>query len=131
MSAIESALSGLKAAETRLAQSAKNIANQFSEKTRENGQTIDKPYTPQRVDQVTLSPTGAVLAQVKDVNPATLPVPDTDPRNATGVKQMPNVNLEEEIVQQILARRAFEANLATIRTQKTMDEALNRINTKA
>ena len=36
----------------------------------------------------------------------------------------PNVNLAEELVNQILAQRAYEANAAAIRTQDEMTDSL-------
>ncbi len=44
--------------------------------------------------------------------------PDADPN--TGMVAMPNVNMHEEMVDLIASSRAFEANLAVVRSARTM-----------
>jgi flagellar basal-body rod protein FlgC len=123
VSAIESAISGLNAASTRLNVSANNIANQFSTKTNVNGTVIDQPYTPQQVDQVTLSG-GGVQAKISNVNPATITV--ADPTSATGLQQLPNVDPAQELVGQIMIAQSYKANLKTIEeANKMLDSLLN------
>lgn len=119
------AISGLNAASTKLAVSANNVANQFSTKTLKDGVKIDKPYVPQKVDNASLS-TGGVIANVSDVNPATVPQfnPAADNADANGVSLAPNVNLESEIVTQIVAAYTYKANLKVIKTQDDMDKRL-------
>ncbi len=47
--------------------------------------------------------------------------PDADPN---GLVPLPNVSLEQEMVEQIMALRLFQANVATIQTQDRMLGAL-------
>jgi len=124
----ESALMGLNAASRRLGVSADNIANQFSTTTRRDGVTVNEPFQPNRVVQTSLS-TGGVLADVQPVEPATIPV--YDPANvaadAEGVTQYPNVRLEDEAVNQIVAKYDFKGNLTTIKVGNEMMESLLNI----
>lgn len=113
-SAINIALSGLNAAETRVAVSADNTANQSSTRQLVNGQTVDKPYVPQKVDQVSLQG-GGTQARVSDVNPASVTVAG---------QPLPNVDQANEIVQQSLAAYDFKANLKTIKVQDQMQKNL-------
>jgi len=113
VSAIDSAVSGLAASSRKIQVSANNIANQFSTKSVIDGQTVDTPYVPQRVDQVSLS-NGGVQAQVRDVNPATTTIPDT--QNG-GLQEVPNVDLANELIQMQVASYDFKANLKSIKVQ--------------
>lgn len=113
VSAIDSALSGIAAASKRIQVSANNLANQNSTQTNNNGQITDQPYTPQRVDQISLS-NGGVQAIVKDVNPATVDVPDLQTGQLT---KSPNVDTANELIQMQLASYDFKANLKTIKVQ--------------
>lgn len=102
-------LSGVQAAQKRVENSANNIANIHSSYTREGGQTIDKPFTPRQVDQVSLR-SGGVNVLSREVEPATLQVADA----SGGTKALPNVNLEQELVNLKLATYDFKANLKSI-----------------
>jgi len=106
MSAIDSALSGLNAASTRLNVAANNTANQFSTKSTSNGQTTNKPYTAQQVDQVSLS-TGGTQAIVKNTNQ-----PVDEAANA---------------VQTEMASYNAKANLKVIQAQQAMEKSLVNI----
>lgn len=118
-SSFDISLSGINAASKRLEVSANNIANQFSTKTLKNGEASDKPYTPQRVDQVSLS-TGGVQAQANNVNPPTVTAPDAQ-GNPT---QQPNVDQAEQLVQQNIASYDFKANLKSIQVQSDIMKSL-------
>lgn len=126
LSAINSALSGLDAATTQLDASANNTANQFSTKTNANGKTVDQPYTPQQVDQVTLS-TGGVQAKVDHVNPATVTLADTS--SPSGTQQLPNVDTAQQLVNQQIASYDFKANLNTIKVANDTLQSLLDIKT--
>lgn len=125
VNAINSALSGLKAASKRIAVSAQNIANQHSTKTVVNGQVSNTPYIAQRVDQVSLSG-GGVQVIARDVNPpsATVFDPDNPDADANGAVAVPNVSLEDEAINQKLASTAYKANLNVIKVQDTLDQSL-------
>lgn len=102
--ALHSAVSGLRAASKRLEVSAANTVNARSE-----------DYAPGRVAQSALA-TGGTRAEAVPVNPPTVPTygPQNPVADASGIVQRPNVALESESVEQMLSRRAFEANLRTI-----------------
>jgi len=124
VSAVNAAVSGLDAATKRLQVSANNTANQSSTQSNVNGQVVDKPYTPQQVDQVTLS-SGGVQAKVRDVNPPT--TTEVNPSNPQGnTQQVPNVNPQQEVLNKQLASYDFKANLKTIKVANdTLNSLLN------
>ncbi len=104
-------LSGLQAASKRLENSANNIANIHSTSSIVNGKRINAPFTPQRIDQVSLE-NGGVSTVSREVEPATIQVAD-----ATGeLTEYPNINLEQEIVEQQIASYDYKANLRSIKT---------------
>ena len=109
------ALSGLNAASTRLNNSANNVANVSSTTSRKDGQTVNEPFEPQRINQSSLE-SGGVRTTQQPVDPASIPV--YDPRNVAaneeGITDYPNVNLEEEVVTQQIAKYDYKANLKTL-----------------
>ena len=121
VSAINTAVSGLAAAGKRLEVSANNIANQFSTKSQINGVTVDQPYVAQQVDQVSLT-NGGVEAITHDVNPASVTIVDPNGQGAT--EQVPNVNTDQELVNQNIAAYDYKANLKTIKVQDNLDKSL-------
>jgi flagellar basal-body rod protein FlgC len=125
VSAIGSALSGLAAAGKRLSVGANNIANQFSTRSRIDGVTVNQPYTPQRVHQVSLE-NGGVQTVVTDVNPPTTRVfdPQHVDADADGTVAYPNVDIATELVNQKLASYDFKANLKTIKIEDDMQKSL-------
>ncbi len=121
MSSINTSLSGLTAASTRIEVAANNIANQGSTKSLDNGQVVDKPYTPQRVDLVSLSNSG-VQAQVKDVNPAT--TQQADPNSPSGLTDTPNVDTAQQLIDANVASYDFKANIKAIQVQDKVTQSL-------
>lgn len=117
---LDIALSGARAAWRRLEISAANVAN-----VRSGGSVAsdrEPPpglYRPQRAVE-TSQAQGGVETAVKPVEPAFTFAPDGD----GGVQALPNVNLAHEAIEQRLALRAYEANLAVIRTA---DETQKRL----
>jgi flagellar basal-body rod protein FlgC len=112
--ALHNAVSGLRAAGKRLEVSASNTVNTQSEN-----------YTPGRVVQSALA-SGGTRAEAVAVNPPTVPLysPQSPTADAEGIVQRPNVSLAMESVEQMLARRAFEANLRTVETADQMTKAV-------
>ena len=104
------AVSGLRAAAKRLEVSASNVVNDRS-----------ADYVPLRVQQ-TADADGGTRAETVPVRPAS--VPFFDPNDPEAAATRPNVSVEEEIVEQMLARRAFEANLRTVETADRMTRTL-------
>jgi flagellar basal-body rod protein FlgC len=119
-------LSGLLAQGKRLAVSADNVANMQSRGFRQGG-PAEQPgaYRPKQVQDVT-TVGGGVRAQTRPVTPPSVEIyapshPDAD---AQGIAALPNVNLAEELVIQLQAKRAYEANAATLRTQDELTDSL-------
>ena len=110
-SGISSSLSGLAAAQSKINTAANNIANANSvefKKTR----TVFEEASPNGV-QVTLEKVdtpGAVVFQESD--------------QGLIEQELSNVNLEEELVDLLIGKRSFEANLSAINLQ---DEALGSL----
>ena len=122
--------SGLTAERTRLQTVSSNIANAQTTRTEEGG-----PYV-RKVPVFRAVPEGAAFGSVLDgklskpivtdvVGDERPPVavydpghPDADP--LTGLVQMPNVNVVEEMVDMVNASRAYEANVTAISATKNM-----------
>ena len=116
------ALSGLRAASTRLAVSANNVVNaQTTTPATPGGEPPAAAFQPQRVQQAALA-YGGVQARAVPVKPATTNLPD--PSSPTGLAAFPTVNLAEEFVDQRLAVNAYKASAALIRTQDELDRSL-------
>lgn len=121
VSAINTSLSGLTAASKRIEVAANNIANQNSTKTREGDQVVDKPYTPQRVDLVSLSNAG-VQAKVNDVTPATTQVPDVN--SQSGLTDVPNIDQAQQLIDLNVASYDYKANIKAIQVQDKVQQSL-------
>ncbi len=123
--------SGLTAERTRLQTVSSNIANAQTTRT-EDGGPYQRRLPVFKSSAVSSNPFGDVLDQklqapkVVDVvvddrpneqvyNPGH---PDADPE--TGMVEMPNVNVVEEMVDMISASRAYESNVTAIGATKNM-----------
>lgn len=115
INALNSALSGLNAASNRLGISADNVANQFSTDTLKDGALTGTPPAPQDAVQASLSG-GGVQVSARERTPATTQVfaPENPAADEAGFLKLPNTDLEEEAVTQILAKYDFKANLKTL-----------------
>ncbi|MFV3073859.1 flagellar basal body rod protein FlgC [Niveispirillum fermenti] len=131
---INIALSGALAQTQRLAVSAGNVANLRStgaipaaDGTVQPGQS--QPYQPQTASQTSVAGPGGqgqgTRVVARPTTPAYLPEyqPDSPDANADGLVAAPNVDIVGESVGQMTALRAFQANLATIRTQDEMERS--------
>ena len=131
---ISTALSGALAQTQRLANSANNVANQGStgavpaaNGTVQPGQV--QAFQPQSLGQTAV--TGAngqglgTRVVARPTTPAYIPEyqPDSPNANSDGLIAVPNVNPVTERLDQITALRAFQANLATIRTQDELERS--------
>lgn len=133
--AINVAVSGLNSASDRLNNSASNIANirsvaapadetvragQELPTTNANGDTIFRPTEVQS----TTTASGGVKTQTSLISPSSIPVydPTAADANEDGVSSIPNVSVESETVNQILAQRQFEANVALLQTSNELLE---------
>lgn len=120
---VNTALSGLAAAAKRLETSAQNTVNARSTRSLVDGNKTDAPYKPQKVVQSSLS-TGGVIAKTADVEPATVKLfdPSSDSADENGIATLPNVNLEAEAVNQIIAAYDYKANLKAIKVQADLEK---------
>jgi flagellar basal-body rod protein FlgC len=123
--------SGLTAERTRLQTVSSNIANAQTTRT-EDGGPYQRRLPVFQSDTVSRNPFGDVLDSkllapkvvdvVVDSRPNELVYnpghPDADPE--TGMVEMPNVNLVEEMVDMISASRAYESNVTAISATKNM-----------
>lgn len=98
------ALSGLNAAEKRLANSANNIAN-----------ATTNNFVAKEVKQTALQ-TGGVRADVIDRSPVA--------QAAAGEDKPAEVSLEKELVDAQLASYDFQANIKMLKVQKELDKSL-------
>ena len=115
------ALSGLNAVSKKLNNTANNVANQFSTLSNINGETVKTPYKPQDVNNVSLEP-GGVTTNTRPTEPGSIPVydPENSAADADGITQYPNVDPEKEVVNQLVDKNEFKANLNVIKTQDKM-----------
>ena len=103
------ALSGLRAAETRLGVSANNVAN------------ANTPgFEAKEVGARPIND-GGVIVDIRTKNPATVAAPSP---GGEGTVQVPNVSLDQEAVNQVSAGYDFKANLKVLQVQKELDNAL-------
>ena len=132
ISGISAAISGLVAASTRLGGSADNIANTLSRGKALNQPVIPDPnaapdpgYQPVRTVQTPWL-NGGTQATFAPVRPAAVPFfsPNSVDANSEGLVSRPNVELENEITDQILSVRSYQANLKTIQTADEITKSL-------
>lgn len=123
---IETSLSGLQGASMRLANSANNIANVNSTSSitpqgREGG-----PFVPNDITQAAIEPTGGVETNLRARDPAERQMFDpTNPASdENGVVALPNVDMADEAVEQIIARNSFQGNLSALRAEMENQESL-------
>jgi flagellar basal-body rod protein FlgC len=118
-------LSGMKAAETRLAASAANVANVSSTGTVPDASGATTAYTPVGVHQ-SASASGTVITSLYDVSPAqSLQYEPSSPdANADGMVAAPNVDLSTEMVNQMTAKIAFEAAAKTMKVLNGMQSSV-------
>jgi flagellar basal-body rod protein FlgC len=127
ISGFSASVSGMMAQTKRLAVSADNVANMQSRGVRKDAAAAYQQgaYTPRQVQDVTTTG-GGVRAEVRPVTPPSVEVyaPNSPDADSNGVAAVPNVNLAEELVTQIQAQRAYEANAAAFRTQDEVTDSL-------
>jgi flagellar basal body rod protein FlgC len=118
-SAIAVGVSGFNAASDRIRTSAANLANQYSTSQVKDGERIDEPYVPQKVE-ATSQASGGVTTRTVDKSPATIRTPNGDGTTT----ELPNVDTAEELIEMKFASYDAKANLATIRVQNNMQQSL-------
>ena len=114
INAIGIALTGLNSASLRLNASASNIANLSTVGSLTDPDSA--PYTPVTTQSTALGEIGGVKTQIVPKDPAFVPAfdPDSPFADENGVIGVPNISLEEEIVNLKLAEITYKANLKTI-----------------
>lgn len=108
LDAVGNAISGLRAAATRVTVSAGNIANATSEGSRA------KEATSRSLGS------GGVIVDITERDPATVSLTQADGTRA----EFPNVSYEEELLSQAQATNSYDANAQVIRTQQEMFDTL-------
>ncbi len=130
IAALNTAQSGLQAAQTQLRVSANNVANARSvAPAKVDGPATDDTGRPLfRAGRTTLQAqeAGGVRANVEPVRPTSVQryQPDAADANAQGMVNRPNVSYVRETTAQIGAQAQFSANLATVETHDEMTERL-------
>ena len=123
------AMSGLNAAALRVQAAASNLANARSNGA-VRGEPGPAPYTPVEVQQ-SATAAGGVSAQLSPS--AREPLLTYDPSapyaNAGGYVASPDIDPADEVVSLAMATYSFAANLAVVRTETEMMDAL--LDTKA
>lgn len=121
-SSYDIALSGMRYNETRLAVSANNVANMAT-----TGK-VDDPTSGYKAQQVSgvAQADGGVVADVQDSSPAQVQAysPNDPNANAEGLVNLPNVDLTQETVNQMMAVTGYKANASVVRTLAAMDKSL-------
>lgn len=125
MDVINVALSGMNAAAQRVSVNANNIANAQSTQTVQNGQTVSKPYVPQQVEQKSQE-IGGVSTSLRDVSPPSIPIfaPDNPAAGEDGVVQLPNVDVNMEVANQVMASNSYKASASLIKRADEMYQSL-------
>lgn len=103
MDVFSTALSGLNAATSRIANSANNIAN---------ARTPDFKAT--EAVQRSLND-GGVIVDIRERQPSQVETADG---------KMPNVSLEQEVVNSVVAQNDYLANIRVLKVQKELDKSL-------
>lgn len=126
MSAINTALSGMKAAEYRLGVSANNVANALSTgRVGAKAGEADAAYQAQTTVQSSVAG-GGVTATTQPATPPTVNAyaPTDANANGEGLVELPNVDFTIEQVEQMMSVTGYKANAEVVRTQQSMDRAL-------
>jgi len=129
--ALSIATSGLAAATLRLNVSANNVANALSFGPLPDANAaagFPAAYKPMQVDQVDLAG-GGTAARIETVLPFHVPVydPQAPFADSGGLVAMPNVDLANEILQQMIAKLTYAANAKVIGADAKMTSALLNI----
>jgi len=119
-SSVDIAISGLRAEAKRMKVIAENIANARTTRT-----ASGEPYRRKSLVQAGANAGGVQVGQVAedpgDFKQVFLPGhPDAD---AQGVVRMPNVDLPVEMINMVVASRAYQANAAILKRYQNMVEA--------
>jgi len=116
--------SALAAQRQRMNVIASNMANAHTTRTAEGGpyRRQDVVFSTESVDEKTAGLEGVKVERiVKDESPLSMVYDPGHPdANPDGFVAMPNVNIIEEMVNMMMASRAYEASVNTFNTSKAM-----------
>lgn len=121
------AVSGLTAATNRLSNAAKNLVNISSTgKMPQNTGEKAGSYQPTDVISISDAASGGVTTQTVPRDPAYSVAyhPDSPDANAKGLVATPNVSIEGEIVDSLMASIAYQANAKVIEAQSENQKKL-------
>lgn len=123
--AVSVSVSALRANAVKAGVAANNIAAAGATGAVDPGADDRTAYTPQDVVMVS-NALGGVDANVVARDPATVLAydPNSVDANEDGIIAVPNVDLAEETVDLTLAKAAYEASLAVLKTIRDMDDDL-------
>jgi flagellar basal-body rod protein FlgC len=123
INAIQNALTGLFGASKRIEATASNIANLNTAGSLEDGG--QPPYSTLTTAQAAQD-SGGVKTEIIPKSPGFVPAydPDSPFANAQGEIGVPDTDLAEEGVNLTLAKTAYRANLAVIKTADEMQDEL-------
>jgi flagellar basal-body rod protein FlgC len=129
--ALSIATSGLAAATLRLNVSANNVANALSSGPLPDANAaagFPAAYKPMQVIQTEVAG-GGTAARIEAVLPFHVPVydPDAPFADSGGMVAMPNVDLANEILQQMIAKFTYAANAKVIAVDARMTNTLLNI----
>jgi len=125
INAFGATLSGLNAAAQRLNASAANIAGQSATAAVKDGKVVNEPYRPVDVVQISVA-AGGVKTELRERSQPT--EQRFDPTDAAadenGLVQAPNVDTAPELVNALVAKSDFQANIAAFKAQDATLQSL-------
>jgi len=128
------ATSGLQVQLNRLGASANNVANSSSAGvTPDHTGTVPAggPSAYQPTEAVSVAATSGATTVYRPLTPSSLLQyqPDSSLANSDGMVAVPNVDLGQEALTRVSANRAYQANLAVVKTSDLMVQSLLKMTT--
>lgn len=126
MNGVGISLAGMHAATQHIANSANNVANAQTTSSVGSDGVKQAAYQPTNVMQSSIQPTGGVKTRLEVRDPATVPMsaPNNPGADAEGMVDVPNVNLDEEMVTQKMATYDYKANLKALQVTDDIMQSL-------
>ncbi|WP_237154830.1 flagellar basal body rod protein FlgC [Oryzibacter oryziterrae] len=125
LSALRAALSGINAATTRLDAAAANIANASDTGRVPDANGASSVYRPLDVSQ-SEAPGGGTVATVSQRSPgySLQYQPNAPDADARGMVAAPDVSMEQEVSNVMMARVSYAANVKTMKAASDMQKSL-------
>lgn len=119
------ALSGLSAASLRVGVASNNIANMQSTTSLRGGQSVNEPYVPQEVVQISDGNGGVRASVVDSQEPSISQFNPTNPQaDENGLVRLPNVDVAEQLTNMIIGGYDFRANLKAFKANDELTKSL-------